>query len=190
MAEGEHVRRCPDCGEEFQLHVVRCSDCGALLEDRLEGEDPVAADDALSGGPGASASPAPPPEAFTQVADGVAAVAAERVGRRLSAAGIPFKLAPHNYRLRVSVRPEDVPAAVAILEREGIVPEQPDPAERPVAMEGGPCPACGTTVASGTLECPGCGLVLGGGPELDCERCGARLVPLSGECPQCGRTED
>ena len=68
--------------------------------------------------------------------------------------------------MRLSVRSEDVPAAIALLAKQGVLPEQADPGGA-VAAEGGPCPACGAQVAPGSLECPDCGLQLGALDEDD-----------------------
>ncbi len=179
--EPVHIRRCPECGEEYQPHVVRCSDCGALLEDGFEGED-------RSGERPDLLEPASPSVEYARILDGLAPATAKLAAQHLSAAGVPFGLdSHHRHGLRLGVRVEDVATAVAVLEREGIVPKQPDPSELLVVAEGGLCPACGDHIASGMPECPGCGLRLVGG--VACEHCGAELSATSGECPDCSKQE-
>jgi hypothetical protein len=152
------VRRCPDCGEEFQPHVVNCSECGTLLEDGIEGE--TSPTDA-----------APEEDASAYVSLGnFDAEAAGMAAAHLAAAGLRFQLAPSRTTsgrplsgLSLFVNEADARAAGDLLVREGILPPIDD--SPPVALDGGPCPACQTHVAPGTLECPECGLVLGG--EID-----------------------
>ena len=54
-----------------------------------------------------------------------------------------------------------------------------------VAAEGGPCPACGAHLEPGMVECPECGLLLGG---VACQRCEAELSPGDEACPVCGHS--
>jgi hypothetical protein len=61
--------------------------------------------------------------------------------------------------LKLEVHEDDGPAATALLIKAGLLP--PFDESPPVGEEGGPCPACGTHVAPGTIECADCGLVLG-----------------------------
>jgi hypothetical protein len=104
-----------------------------------------------------------------------------RLMGRFRAAGIPVKLEPD---LSLSVRLEDHPAAIALLERQGVVPKQPDASAPAVSADGGPCPACGADVRPGQKDCPGCGLQLGADPV--CEGCGGELSPADAVCPACG----
>jgi hypothetical protein len=180
--ESVPIRRCPECSEEFQPHIVRCSDCGALLEAAFEG-------DASPDERGDLRESAPPLPEYARILDGLSPAMAELAAQHLSAAGIPVALTSHyRYGLRLGVKAEDAVTAIAILEREGIVPKQPDASEAAVAAEGGPCPACGDDVAPGTAVCPGCGLRLAGG--VPCRHCGAELPPPIGECPECGKEQD
>jgi hypothetical protein len=168
----EVYRYCPDCGEEYQPHVTECVECGGVLQDRRDGDvrEPE---------------PVLPPGEYEKVVDGLTAATAERLVKRFIAAGLPVKVESVGYGLCLSARLEDRAAVLAILEGEGAVPRQPDAEVPAVGTEGGACPACGTTVGAGTVECPDCGLLLGGS---SCERCGAMLSPADEACPACGRT--
>jgi hypothetical protein len=153
------VRRCPDCGEEFQPHVVNCSECGTLLEDGIEGETPAA-----------DAEPEEDAAAYVSLGSTLDAETARMAAEHLAAARLRFRLAPCRTAsgrrlsgLSLFVNEADAVAAGGLLVREGILPPIDD--SPPVALDGGPCPACQTHVAPGTLECPECGLVLGG--EID-----------------------
>lgn len=148
------VRRCPDCGEEFQPHIVNCSECGTLLEDGIEGQrspgaDPPAADQDDS--------------AYHTLATDLDAESARAAAEHLAAAGVRLRLVTSRSGrgwLDLEVHEEDARAGFEALAREGLLPPADD--SPPVAVDGGPCPACQTHVAPGTLECPECGLVLGG----------------------------
>jgi len=174
------IRRCPECGEEYQPHIVTCSDCGALLEAGFEGDSVDQRHEPLE--------PALPSPEYARILDGLAPEIAELAAQHLSAAGIRFGLDSYQYGLRLGVQVEDATVALAILERAGIVPKGPDASEVPVAAEGGPCPACGDDVAPGMTECPGCGLQLAGG--VPCRHCGAELATPTGECPSCAKEQD
>jgi hypothetical protein len=90
---------------------------------------------------------------------GLGSIAAEELGDVLNAAGVPFLLRPRrHYGLTLYVTTEQAPAALALLEQNGIVPAQPGMLEEPLIVAGGACPACGADVASGSVECPSCGL--------------------------------
>lgn len=160
-------------------HVVNCSDCGAPLVSAVEGEETPAP------------AGAPPPEApaeYVSVVSGLTSEAAAEAARHFAAAGIAFATALDARRggMRLGVGRERVREAMEILEREDIVPRQPDSAEGAVALEGGPCPACGEHVLPGTAECPGCGLHLSS-PAPECGHCGAELDPAFDACPECGQ---
>ena len=148
------VRRCPECGEEFQPHIVTCSDCGVPLEDGIEGQK-LAPPDATSGA-GADEGPYVPITGIVESQDALDA------GRELAAAQIRFRLLPPPRRggLKVEVHEQDMPAAIGVLINAGLLPPMDE--SPPVGEEGGPCPACGTHVAPGSVECSECGLVLGG----------------------------
>jgi predicted amidophosphoribosyltransferase len=181
MGTGSPIRRCPECGEEFMPHVVNCSDCGTPLVSAYEGEEPPAA---------AGAPPPEDPAEYVSVVSGLTSEAAAEAARHFAAAGIAFATALDARRggLRLGVARARVREAMEVLEREGIVPRQPDSAEGAVALEGGPCPACGDPVQPGTAECPGCGLHFSS-PVPQCEHCGADVDPAFDACPECGREQ-
>jgi hypothetical protein len=146
------VRRCPECAEEFQPHVVSCSDCGAPLEDAVEGQ-PIERRDAA---PAAADGPFVPLTGIVEMQDALDA------GQALAATSVRFRLLPVPRRagLKLEVHEQDAAAATALLVQAGLLPPLDDsPA---VGEDGGPCPACGTHVAAGSIECAECGLVLGG----------------------------
>jgi len=177
-----HLRYCPACREEYQPHMTRCVECGTALKDMLEGETP----EYDPPKPPEPEEPLVPPGDYKTIADAVAPSTAGRLMEQFGAADIPIKVEPSGPGLRLSARVEDVAAAVAILEREEVVPKQPDAAQRAVAAEGGPCPACGTEVKPGASDCPECGLSLSSAA-MSCEACGAELSPDDEACPACGR---
>ena len=178
---GSPIRRCPDCGEEFQPHVVQCSDCGAPLESVFEG-DPLLEQRAEATGA------APAPAELALLVRGLTPGEADQAAQHLAAAGIPIRLALDRDGLRLGVAREQLVPARSILGRAGVLPEQPDAAEGAVAEEGGPCPACGDHVAPGTAECAGCGLQLAGA--FQCPRCGTELLTPSEACPACAPPAD
>lgn len=173
-----YVRYCPDCGEEYQPHMTQCIDCGTALVDRLDRDVPK---------PQVPPEPEPeasiPPGDYRPVTGGLTAQAVEPVVKLLAAAGIPVKVESRGYDLFLSARLQDRPAVIAILEREGVISEQPDAGAPAIGADGGPCPACGVHMAPGTVECPECGLSLG---TPACESCGAELSPADHACPACG----
>ena len=178
MAMDIYLRYCPDCGEEYQPHMTHCIDCGTALQERLEGHSP-----AYEPPPEPEPAPALPPGEYGRVASDLSAQTVEPLVKLFVAAGIPVKVESAGYGLFLSARPEDRPAVVAILEREGVIPKQSDETAV-VAADGGPCPACGTHVSPGTFECPECGLLLGASA---CEKCGEALSPADETCPSCGQ---
>ena len=179
---GAPIRRCPECGEEFQPHVVHCSDCGALLESAFEGE---AAPEARASTP---ATVEPAPRQYVVLERGLTSGLAQEAAQYLGAAGIPFRVAAEaGGGFRVSVPLEQMEQGRAALEDAGVGPEPADLPEGAVAAEGGPCPACGDDVAPGTDECPGCGLQLAGA--FQCARCGAELQPFEA-CTACAPEPD
>lgn len=180
MMPGAPIRRCPECGEEFQPHVVSCSDCGAPLENAFEAEEPPADE---RGGLATVALD------YVGLVSGLDTEAAAMSAERLRAAGIPFQLVSHSRRgLRLFVARDRVADAIAVLDAGSQVAATPDRAEGAVAVEGGPCPACGEGVAAGAVECPGCGLSLGGAAP-SCSDCGAELVPGFDACAACGQEQ-
>ena len=134
--------------------MVRCVECGAALKDMLEDEEPQY-------DPPKGEEPLLPPGEYEPIADGVASETVSGLMAQFHQAGIPIKVEAYGYAMRLSARSEEMAAAREILVREGVLPDVPEGAHRAVAAEGGPCPACGTEVPPGTLECPDCGLQLG-----------------------------
>jgi hypothetical protein len=182
-----HTRYCTNCGEEFRPEILRCSDCGGELEDRYEDEDAegepsVPADEV--GAPAPEASPeyrtvfrCPDSGALKEAAD------------CLAAAGIGFRGDGSAAGFNLLVPAEDVPRAVAALAgREGGLFASGDEAPPSVGAEGGVCPACGTSVPPGVVECPGCALVVGAEPAR-CDSCGSVLGPADVQCPVCRARE-
>ena len=172
-----YLRYCPDCGEEYQPHMTLCLDCGSALQDKLDRDAPE--HDAPP-----EVAPSVPPGDYRKVADSLSAQTVEPLVRLFIEAGIPVKVESIGYGLCLSARREDRSAVFEILEREGVIPRQPDATTPVVETDGGPCPACGVHIGPGTVECPECGLLLGG---ADCESCGAELSPTDHACPACGR---
>jgi hypothetical protein len=160
-----HTRYCTNCEEEFRPEILRCSDCGGELEDRYEEEDtegrPVVASRTAE-----PETPAPPEasDEYRAVFQSIESAPVKEAADGLAAAGLRFRVTAGGSGFTLLVRSEDVPAAAAALSgREGsllIADAQP-----PVGAEGGACPACGSSVAPGVLECPECGLVVGAEPE-------------------------
>jgi hypothetical protein len=164
-----HVRICRDCGEEYRPDVVRCADCGGELEDRREGEE--------------AAAPAPARREQAAAAEllGYRALfmtprAADLVpmAERLREARLDYRLAeqpgtgegaPPRYALLV--RDGDAASALRVL-ADIVAPheeaEDIHAVETRFDAEHGyrECPACGSRTAAGTVECPECGLGLGG----------------------------
>jgi hypothetical protein len=174
-----YIRYCPDCGEEYQPHMTACLDCGTALQEKLDGAETPE----LDAPPEMVPEPSLPPGDYLRVAHGLTAQAVEPVVRLFVAARIPVKVESIGYGLTLSARSEDRPAVVEILEREGVIPRQSDAPG--VAADGGPCPACGTHINPGTVECLECGLLLG----AFCE-CGEGLSPGDDVCAACGRRLD
>jgi hypothetical protein len=174
-----YVRYCPDCGEEYQPHMTECLDCGTALKEKLDGAETPD----LSGPPEVEPEPSLPPGDYQRVADGLTAQAVEPVVKLFVRERVPVKVESHGYGLSLSARREDRAAVMAILEREGVIPRQSDVPV--VAADGGPCPACGTHIKPGTVECVECGLLLG----AFCE-CGEALSPGDDVCAACGRRLD
>jgi hypothetical protein len=175
-----YLRYCPDCGEEYQPHMTQCLDCGTALKEKLDGEKTPE----LNAPPEPEPVPTLPPGDYAKVADGLTAQTVEPLVKLFVSEKLPVKVESHGYGLSLSARREDRAAVVAILEREGVIPKHSD--DPAVAAEGGPCPACGTPIKPGTVECGECGLLLG----AFCEGCGEALSPTDDTCAACGRTLD
>ncbi len=170
-----HVRVCRECGEEYRPDVVRCADCGGELEDRYEGEEngapiPVAGDEA------------PAPELRGHRALFVTPRAADLVpmAERLRQRHVDYRLAeqpgstegaPPRYALLV---PEEAAADALRALADLLAPHEESESVHAIETrfdaERGylACPACGTRTAPGLVECPECGLGLGG-PEGEAE---------------------
>jgi hypothetical protein len=174
------VRYCEDCDETYRPDIELCSDCGGPLKEMSEEEADA------QGQPPAEPPEAPyPPGRYQVIADSVSVAVAESVARELAARGIPAKVdGAGRLELRLSVREEEMSAALAVLIEAGLLPTPEGASARPVSEAGGPCPSCGGPVEAGSIECPTCGLVLGG-DLIACERCGATILPLS-QCKECG----
>lgn len=173
------VRHCAHCDQEFEAHVLTCSDCGRPLpEPRPEGMAPP---------------PPPPPHAApVDTFEGEAAPlpgefepeTAREAGRLLGEAGIALRMeVTPRAGVRIAVPAARFEAARALLEKADLM--EPVDSADPVAVTGGPCPACGTHVRPGVTDCPDCGLSLGGDAPLVCSRCGTELDPPFGPCPKC-----
>jgi predicted RNA-binding Zn-ribbon protein involved in translation (DUF1610 family) len=155
-----HVRVCPDCGEEFRPDIVRCSDCGALLVDRHvpegSGSALPAGDDAQSDDPAPDAD-----EPYVTVFSSTESEALREAAASLVAAGVAFRASAKGYSYQLLVHADDhAPAAQALAGRDGAIELAPGPAIG--AGEESACPACGSRLAAGAIECPECGLVVGG----------------------------
>lgn len=180
-----YIRYCRECREEYQPHMTQCLDCGGALAERLEGEAPQ---HQVMPEAEAERETSLPPGEYRRVGDGgLSAQVVEPLVKGFAETGIPVKVESTGYGLCLSVRDEDRAAVVAVLERQGVIPIQPDAAVPAVAAEGGPCPACGAHLKPGIVECPECGLLLGAAA---CERCEAGLSPADEVCPVCGHSRD
>ena len=112
------------------------------------------------------------------------AAAAERAGRRLQEAAIPFRLdVAYGRTFTLKVAPAQAAEASALLQKARVISRVDD--EGPaVAEAGGPCPACQAPVPPGSSECPDCGLGLAQEAEA-CPRCGAELDMPGEPCARC-----
>lgn len=153
-----HTRYCPNCDDEFRPDIVLCSDCGGELEDRYDEEDAGERQGAEATAPGPDA----PPEEYRPVFGCMESATLKEAAACLAAAKIPFRATGCSTGFQLLVREADQSAAVASLQGRERVLGVPDDAEPTVGAEGGACPACGTAVPAAALECPECGLVVGG----------------------------
>jgi len=178
-----HVRYCVNCEQEFRPEILRCSDCGGDLEDRYEDEDAGLARGEVTAEVVDPHVIEPPPE-YRLVFRGPDSASFKKAADALAAARIRFRGDGSAAGFQLLVPAEDLPAAAAALAgTEGSVLVN-DEAQPFVGVEGGVCPACGTSVAAGLLDCPGCGLTVGAEP-AQCESCGALLGPSDVHCPVC-----
>jgi len=161
--------------------MTECLDCGTALQDKVAGasmpEAPPPPADSMQ-------ESSLPPGDYHVIATGVSAQVAESLVQRFVSAGIPVRVDPAGYHLRLSARDEERAAAVAILESEGVLAAAPDPGAPAVGAEGGPCPACGHPIPPGTRECGECGLQLG--DAAACPSCDVEVSPDDTTCPACG----
>jgi hypothetical protein len=95
----------------------------------------------------------------------------------------------HGYGFVLAVRKQDQLATRQILVRTHAIPRESLEDQPAVAETGGPCPACGDPVASGSSECASCGLSLSSEAAV-CDQCGAELVPPWEPCKRCSGIRD
>ena len=157
----EHVRICPDCGEEFRPEIVRCSDCGATLVDRYGTEAPERGADRTPSAIATEAADDDSADDYSAVFSAGTAEAMRDAADALVAAGIAFRLSGNAAAFDLLVHHDDYEtAAQALAGREGAVTlsAQPPPQEGHGALA---CPACETALPAGARECPECQLVVG-----------------------------
>jgi hypothetical protein len=170
------LKRCAECGSEFQPWVERCIDCGGPLE-VTDGSAPPAAHDARDhddvdedeleedyqdeaddegADPGAAGDVCLRVVSVAWARSLSAALAADAIPHRIGAAPAePGAARARPGMVAVYVRPEDREAAMAVdaaHERTEIpdLPDEPGSAEH--------CPACGEPCDPEAGECAGCGL--------------------------------
>jgi len=148
-----HVRVCVECGEEYRPEIVACADCGGRLEDRHDDGErtvPPAAEPYDRG--------LEPDAEFTEtILHAEKATDLTQEADRLVEGGIAFRLRPGRkagYRLLVAAPDRD--RALALL---GLL------ADEGAQGSEGSCPACGTRLPAGVVECPECGLMVGDDPQ-------------------------
>jgi len=144
-----HVRVCRECGEEYRPEVVVCSDCGGALEDHYEGLEAAANLPAEMTPAEFATGPLVP------VASAPSAAEIEPLGRRLGQAGIRFAVRGSFQLFELLVAADEQEPALAVLEAGGEGSSAPLEA---LSV----CPACGTALRASAVECPECGLGLGG----------------------------
>ena len=185
-----HVRRCPKCDEEYRPEITTCADCGATLVDRYEDDDPGAGQnregrialsaktaDLLAGDP-----------VLLLAREGAREI--EPFAERLGQAGIPFRVTVDSTRYnRFELRVGSQQVEEAVRQLGDLLPAEdgptPDTGEDPgLATSPSPCPACGTELAPGALECPDCGLAFS---TFACKVCGSTLTAEQKICNGCGR---
>jgi hypothetical protein len=160
---GERYKLCRECGSEFVAAVETCIDCGGPLEEAVLG-----AEEAMTAPPAGSLAAEEPMAPLREGEPGFLRDLAER----LAIAGVPHRLAVHGdcttgcrTRYAVYVRPADWAAAMAV-DRAFYAAAVPG-GDGAVELDGDGCPACGTSLAPGAVECPECGLMVGGPGEAD-----------------------
>ncbi len=165
------IRYCARCRSEFQMQVMECLDCGGptdVRDDEVPFEYPEAAlaprrspesdEDEDDEDEPSEPEPAIPPDAEVVMVRATAYAWILDLADALEQREIPVRitksLANDSYGLFVRV--EDAEAA-ALVDREiylaGLREELPE-------MREGACPACGTNLSVGDLECLECGLIL------------------------------
>jgi len=169
------IRYCPRCRSEFQMQVLECLDCGGptdVRDDELPFEYPEAdlpprrpapeadEDDDEDDEDDDEEGPTEPEPAIPADAEVVMVRAASYdwildLADALAPREIPVRIqkSPVNERYGLFVRLEDAEAAAAIDREVYLREEIPE-------MREGACPACGTNVPAGDLECSECGLIL------------------------------
>ena len=159
------VRHCPRCQSDYQAHVSQCADCGGALEDRFEGMEPAA-----ESAPVELPATLPPGEYETLYFSHSLADLGP-LGERLDQRGIPFRIdslslgSRHQARYELLVRGlerETAREELLYLLGGGIEQDQARTLDRDFDPACGyrRCPGCSSGLASGTVECPECGLVL------------------------------
>lgn len=170
------IRYCPRCRSEFQMQVLECLDCGGPTEVRDDEvpfeypevgllprqasptDDPDDEDEEDDEDAPKEPEPAIPADAEVVMVRAAAydwiLDLADELGRREIPVRIKKSASSEQYGLFVRV--EDGEAAAAV-DREvylaGLREEIPE-------MREGACPACGTDLPAGAVECPECGLIL------------------------------
>jgi catechol 2,3-dioxygenase-like lactoylglutathione lyase family enzyme/ribosomal protein L32 len=166
---------CPACGAEFRAGVIRCLDCGARTRPAFSSSAPAPA--------------RPEGNSGFSLPEEVEGVLCYHHGNEESVQAFAERLAEDGVRSRVDwsrssqrsggqlgllVAPGDLDRAIEILREESR--KMGEDLTAPLV-----CPACGTPLPEGEVECPECGLVMAGCPE-----CGGAVSPDQEQCARCG----
>lgn len=182
MMPDEPTKTCPDCGGEYAPHGQVCAKCGKALVWVKEGKIPVP--------------PPPEDEAGVCLREGRVGYIRE-LGEVLTTKRIGNSIRFHHavpesgaagsvYGIYVS--PDDLDAAKEA-ERVHWLKGAPEHAttyryeEQELA---GSCPACGTALPEGAVECPECGLTVGVADVAECPACETEIPGDAEVCPNCG----
>lgn len=176
-----YVRYCAGCGAEYRPEIELCADCGVPLQDRFTGittVEPPELGEVF------------PPGDLTTIFSGQAAEV-EPMARRLSEAGLRFRLDADLTGFRLLVRQEDHDAVVRQLAglmeaAAGAVPRDALDRDFDPLIGYARCPACSTTLVRGAAECPECRLAVGGNLPT-CPSCHAEIGAGDVLCRVCGR---